>query len=151
MYWPTPGFKGRTVKLCALTRWDFNFRVRSSPLRGNETITFIQTGVLTYSRCLVNSTMVAVLMTSTNSNVGEGRIVPFICSDLDTDRVQVISNQDRRASLLSSRSNHWDLGPPFDGHGLRVSRTRYIGRELSLLRCESSPVERVDQTGGTAK
>ena len=32
--WATPGFKGRTFKLCVLTRWDFNFCVRSSPLRG---------------------------------------------------------------------------------------------------------------------
>ena len=31
--WPTPSFKGRTFKLCVLTRWDFNFSVRSSPLR----------------------------------------------------------------------------------------------------------------------
>ena len=28
--------KGRTFKLCVLTRWDFNFCVRSSPLRGTE-------------------------------------------------------------------------------------------------------------------
>ena len=33
IYWPTPGFKGRTFKLCVLNRWDFNFCVRSSPLR----------------------------------------------------------------------------------------------------------------------
>ena len=33
IYWPTLGFKGRTFKLCVLTRWDFNFCVRSSPLR----------------------------------------------------------------------------------------------------------------------
>ena len=33
IYWPTPGYKGRTFKLCVLTRWDFNFCVRSSPLR----------------------------------------------------------------------------------------------------------------------
>ena len=26
--------KGRTIKLCVLTRWDLNFCVRSSPLRG---------------------------------------------------------------------------------------------------------------------
>ena len=32
---PTPGCKGRTFKLCVLTRWDFNFCVRSSPLRGS--------------------------------------------------------------------------------------------------------------------
>ena len=32
MYWPTPGFKGRTFKLCVLARWDFNFCGRSSPL-----------------------------------------------------------------------------------------------------------------------
>ena len=32
LYWPTPGFKGRTFKLCVLTRWDLNFCVRSSPL-----------------------------------------------------------------------------------------------------------------------
>ena len=25
IYWPTPGFKGRTFKLCVLIRWDFNF------------------------------------------------------------------------------------------------------------------------------
>ena len=30
-------FKGRTFKLCILTRWDFNFCVRSSPLRGQAT------------------------------------------------------------------------------------------------------------------
>ena len=35
IYWPTPGFKGRTFKLWVLTRWDFNFCVRSSPLRGH--------------------------------------------------------------------------------------------------------------------
>ena len=35
LYWPTPGFKGRTFQLCVLTRWDFDFYVRSSPLRGN--------------------------------------------------------------------------------------------------------------------
>ena len=31
--WPTPGLKGRAFKLCAVNRWDFNFCVRSSPLR----------------------------------------------------------------------------------------------------------------------
>ena len=36
IYGLTPGFKGRTFKLCVLTRWDFNFCVRSSPLRGKE-------------------------------------------------------------------------------------------------------------------
>ena len=36
LYRPTPGFKGRTFKLCVLTRWDFNFCVRSSPLRGSR-------------------------------------------------------------------------------------------------------------------
>ena len=34
IYWPTPGYKGRTFKLCVLTRWDFNFCIRSSPLWG---------------------------------------------------------------------------------------------------------------------
>ena len=34
IYWPTPGFKGRTFKLCGLIRWDYNFCVRSSPRRG---------------------------------------------------------------------------------------------------------------------
>ena len=33
LYEPAPGFKGRTFKLCVLIRWDFNFCVRSSPLR----------------------------------------------------------------------------------------------------------------------
>ena len=33
IYRPAPGFKGRTLKLCVLTRWDFNFCVRSSPPR----------------------------------------------------------------------------------------------------------------------
>ena len=32
IYWPTPGFKGRTFKLCVLTRRDFNFCICSSPL-----------------------------------------------------------------------------------------------------------------------
>ena len=30
--------KGRTFKLCVLTRWDFNFCVRSSPLREQGTV-----------------------------------------------------------------------------------------------------------------
>ena len=34
IYWPTQGFKGRTFELCVLTRWDFNFCIRSSPLPG---------------------------------------------------------------------------------------------------------------------
>ena len=34
IYLPTPGFKGRTFKLCVLTRWDLNFCVCSSPLWG---------------------------------------------------------------------------------------------------------------------
>ena len=34
IYWPTPGLKGITFKLCALIRWDFNFCICSSPLRG---------------------------------------------------------------------------------------------------------------------
>ena len=33
IYSPTPGFKGRTFKLCVLTRWDFNICVLSPPLR----------------------------------------------------------------------------------------------------------------------
>ena len=33
IYRPTPGFKGRTFKLCVFIRWDFNFCVHSSPLR----------------------------------------------------------------------------------------------------------------------
>ena len=28
IYSPTPGFKGRTFKLCVLIRWNFNFCVR---------------------------------------------------------------------------------------------------------------------------
>ena len=36
IYWLTPGFKGRTFKLCVHTRWDFNFCVRSTPLRGTD-------------------------------------------------------------------------------------------------------------------
>ena len=34
IYWPAPGFKGRTPKLCVLTRWDFNFCIHSSALKG---------------------------------------------------------------------------------------------------------------------
>ena len=36
IYWPTPGFKGRTFMLCVLTRWEFNFCVRSYPLQGQR-------------------------------------------------------------------------------------------------------------------
>ena len=39
IYGHTPGFKGRTFKLCVLTRWDFNFFIRSSPLRSGLTDT----------------------------------------------------------------------------------------------------------------
>ena len=31
---PTPGFNGRTLELCVLNRWDFNFYARCSPLQG---------------------------------------------------------------------------------------------------------------------
>ena len=40
IYWPTPGLKGRTFKLCVLTRWDFNFCVRSSPLRDQIKVSY---------------------------------------------------------------------------------------------------------------
>ena len=36
IYRPTPGFKGRPFKLSILTRWDFNFCVRRSLLRGRK-------------------------------------------------------------------------------------------------------------------
>ena len=39
IYWPTPGFKGRRFKLGVLTKWDFNFCVRSS---GKSTTTHTQ-------------------------------------------------------------------------------------------------------------
>ena len=35
------GFKGRTFKLCVLTKWDFNFCVRSSTLRGMVSSTLV--------------------------------------------------------------------------------------------------------------
>ena len=38
MHVPTPGFKGRTFKLCVLTRWDFNFCLRSFSLRGEASV-----------------------------------------------------------------------------------------------------------------
>ena len=45
IYCPTPGFKfkGRTFKLCVLTRWGFNFCVRSSPMRERNTHTHTHT------------------------------------------------------------------------------------------------------------
>ena len=43
IYRPTPGLKGRTFKLCVLTRWDFNFCIRSSPLREMTTKTVTRT------------------------------------------------------------------------------------------------------------
>ena len=49
IYWPTPGFKGRTFTLCVLTRWDFNFCVRSSPLRVREEMQWQQKAL----RCLL--------------------------------------------------------------------------------------------------
>ena len=36
VYWPTPGFKWRTFKLCVLNRWDLNFCVRNFPLRSRK-------------------------------------------------------------------------------------------------------------------
>ena len=36
IFWTTPGFKGRTFKLCVLIASDFNFCVCSSQLRGKE-------------------------------------------------------------------------------------------------------------------
>ena len=40
IYLPTPGFKGRPFKLCVLTRWDFNFYVRSSLLQDLLSVTY---------------------------------------------------------------------------------------------------------------
>ena len=40
IYWPSPGFRGRTFKLCVLDRWDFNFCVRRSPTRGDSEHSF---------------------------------------------------------------------------------------------------------------
>ena len=37
IYWPTPGFKGRAFKLCILSRWDFNFCVRSRGVKEIQT------------------------------------------------------------------------------------------------------------------
>ena len=34
IYWPTPGFKGRTFKLYVLTRWDFNYKAAQSCIFG---------------------------------------------------------------------------------------------------------------------
>ena len=36
IYWPTSGFKVRTFKLCLFVKWNFNFYVRSCPLRECE-------------------------------------------------------------------------------------------------------------------
>ena len=36
IYRPTLGFKGRAFKFCVLNSWDFNFCVRSSPLREGD-------------------------------------------------------------------------------------------------------------------
>ena len=79
IYRPTPGLKGRTFKLCALTRWDFNFCVRSSPLRG-------RTNQLTF---LVHSHLLLLLLLlfclgRVKIGVGEGktdlRNMPVICN-----------------------------------------------------------------------
>ena len=51
LYWPTPGLKGRTFKLCVLTRWDFNFCVRSSPLRLAEAEEFALDSLKRGSQC----------------------------------------------------------------------------------------------------
>ena len=46
IYWPTPVFKGRTFKLCVVIRWDFDFCVCSSPLRGlKKGLTGLKKGV----------------------------------------------------------------------------------------------------------
>ena len=34
IYWPAPGFKGKTFELWVLNRWVFNFCVRSTPWQG---------------------------------------------------------------------------------------------------------------------
>ena len=49
IYWPTPGFKGRTFKLSVLIRWDFNFCVRSSPLR-EERLMYLYAKLHTHKR-----------------------------------------------------------------------------------------------------
>ena len=48
IYWPTPGFKGRTFKLCVLTRLDFNFCVRSSPLQEENEWSILRITLLKY-------------------------------------------------------------------------------------------------------
>ena len=55
IYWPTPGFKGRTFRVCVLTRWDFNFCVRSSPLRGTMRKPCTVRQVIMESVCNVSS------------------------------------------------------------------------------------------------
>ena len=54
IYWPIPDFKGRTFKLCVLTRWDVNFCVRSSQLRrcGRRTIPNAECIVTTTDFCI---------------------------------------------------------------------------------------------------
>ena len=47
IYWPTPGFTERTFKLCVLTRWDFNFCIRSSTLRS-----ILATSVILSEHCV---------------------------------------------------------------------------------------------------
>ena len=64
IYWPTPSFKGRTFKLCVLTRWDFNFCVRSSLLRGSKRSMYVY--ILTYSRLAVTVSSWAYPILSSN-------------------------------------------------------------------------------------
>ena len=79
IYWPTPGFKGRTFKLCVLTRWDFYFCVRSSPLRGINILTNktsytnamndsdISPDILNNHFCNVHGKVITTDMSSNNS------------------------------------------------------------------------------------
>ena len=66
-YWPTPGLKGKTFKLCVLTRWDFNFR--SSPLRGAGT----QHGDLPQLSVMMSRVTYSILRAHTGTGVSHSQ------------------------------------------------------------------------------
>ena len=87
IYLPTPGFKGKTFKLCVLTTGDFNFCVRSSPLRGFGYKVAVHINI--YKRlntfqsraCVLNHLLNQITESARNNGRNLHKSIHFFCDD----------------------------------------------------------------------
>ena len=125
IYWPTPGFKGRTFKLCVLTRWDFNFCVHSSPLRGKakkKTAVNIQPW---WERVIINQTSIWTVSKATGkllkligAHISHPRCIGII--NLLADGPSVIE-WTSDTSIAYSEKNNSDSHVAFDVYQIMCS------------------------------